>query len=56
MEANTPKIGETVKIRLFADRVVSGKVVHVWEDAEGTRVRVVCGSVLHNVMLAQVVR
>jgi len=50
-----PRLGSSIRIRLFDDRVVSGKVVHVWEHAEGWCVRVVSGSMVYNVTLEQVV-
>jgi hypothetical protein len=56
VETSVPKIGDTVKARLFDGSEVSGKVVHVEQTAEGIRLRIVCGSVVNTVMLAQVVR
>lgn len=55
-DQDIPKVGDTVTVRLFADQVVSGKVVLVWEDAEGTRVRILRGAILNNVMLEQIIR
>jgi hypothetical protein len=55
-DQDIPKIGETVQVRLFADQIVTGKVVCVWQDAEGTRVRILRGAIVNNVMLEQIVR
>ncbi len=51
-----PKVGDIITVRLFADQIVSGKVVYVEETAEGTRLRIVRGSILNTVMLEQLVR
>jgi hypothetical protein len=50
-----PKVGDIVRVRLFADQIVTGKVVNVVETAEGIRVRILRGAVLNNVMLEQVI-
>jgi hypothetical protein len=50
-----PKIGQTVRVRLFTDKIITGEVVHVWEHAEGWCVRVVSGATVYSVTLAQVV-
>jgi hypothetical protein len=49
-----PKVGDSVRVRLFDGAVIVAVVVHVWDHAEGVCLRVRHHDIVNSITLAQV--